>query len=53
MIQTLLDELESTWDFTPEELSHIKETMVTLAITACFDSQIRDEVYKLSAENKE
>lgn len=52
MIQTLLDELESTWDFTSEELSHIKETMATLAVAACQDSEIRNECFKI-AENKD
>ncbi len=52
MIQTLLDELESTWDFTPEELDHIQECMVTLAVAACLDSKIREKCLKL-AENKD
>ena len=50
MIQTLLNELESTWDFTPEELADIKEKIVNYTMAALMDSQIREEVYKLSAE---
>jgi hypothetical protein len=52
MIQTLLDDLKATWDFGPEELADIKEKMVSLAMAVCFDSQIRDEVHKLSAEQE-
>ena len=52
MIQTLLDKLESTWDFEPPEINHIQELMVTLAIAACLDSKIREQCFKL-AEKKD
>ena len=41
MIQNLLDELQTTWDFSPEELADIKEKMACYAVFACIDSEIR------------
>jgi len=52
MIQNLLDELQTTWDFGPEELADIKEKMVSYGMAVCFDSKVRDEAYKLSAEQE-
>lgn len=52
MIKNLLDELQTTWDFGPEELADIKDKMVSYAIASCFDSQVRDEAYKLSAKQE-
>ena len=42
-IQTHLDELEKTWDFTQEELNDIKERMAGYAVDALVDSQVADE----------
>ncbi len=47
MIQNLLDELQTTWDFGPEELADIKEKMAEYAILARMDMNARDEAYQI------
>lgn len=49
MIQNLLDELQTTWGFGPEELADIKEKMACYAISADLDTDIRDEAYQIYA----
>ncbi len=53
MIQNLLDELQTTWDFGPEELADIKVKMARYATDAVFDSEIRHEAYVICCENQE
>lgn len=53
MIQNLLDELKTTWDFGPEELADIKIKMASYATGAVFDSAIRHEAYVICCENDE
>lgn len=52
MIQNLLNELQTTWDFGPEELADIKEKIVNYAMAALIDSNIREECYEISAEQE-
>ena len=47
MIQNLLDELQTTWDFGPEELADIKVKMAEYAISARLDICARDEAYQI------
>lgn len=53
MIQNLLDELQTTWDFGPEELADIKQKMACYAVLTCINAEVRDEAYSASAETEE
>lgn len=50
MIQNLLDELQTTWDFGPEELADIKVKMAEYALLARMDMNVRDEAYQIYHE---
>ena len=39
-----LKELKETWDFTEEELNHIKGVIVNISLCALMDSAVRDEI---------
>lgn len=52
MIQNLLDELQTTWDFGPEELVDIKEKIVNYTMAALMDSNIREECYEIAAKQE-
>lgn len=45
MIQSLLDELQTTWDFGPEELADIKQKMACYAVFASIDSVVQREAF--------
>ncbi len=47
MIDTYLKELEDTWGYTPEELTHIKSQMAAYAMDAIMDSAVRREAEKI------
>jgi hypothetical protein len=52
MIQSLLDELQTTWGFGPEELADIKKKMTNYTMAALMDSNIREECCALAAEQE-
>lgn len=47
MIEKHLSELADTWDFTVEEVNHIREKMAEYAIQVIFDVNIRKEASEI------
>jgi hypothetical protein len=50
MLQENLNELQETWDFTEEELRHIKGVIINISLGAVMDSAVREEILKESEE---
>jgi hypothetical protein len=54
MVNEHLKELKDTWDYTTEELNHIKQIMAQYAMEAAMDSKVFKEVKSiLEADSKE
>lgn len=52
MIQEYLDELEETWSYTSEELTHIKQVIAKYAVDAMHDSIVAKEAYNVAVESE-
>jgi len=48
LMDEYLDELKAKWDFTTEQLDHIKSLMVNYACATNMDSVIRNEMTDLA-----
>jgi hypothetical protein len=49
--QTILDELQETWDYTSEEMNDISEKMKTFVISCLCDSVVRESFLLHHIEN--
>jgi hypothetical protein len=48
MLEEILAELKETWDYTPEELNHIKEKMKDFAMACVTDSKVLEELTSIA-----
>ncbi len=44
MLQELLNQLQKTWDFTSEELTDIRSSILEYAQACCIDSSVAEEM---------